>query len=234
MTVGVKVCSRCCCSKRASEFYKSRAAKDGLCSICKACEKKRDRRQTRPTPDRKVCSACSVEKSSAAFNKNSRASDGLQSACRMCNIEYEESRVRKQRVPSPEHKMCSMCNLVKVKSEFSKMSASRDGLQYRCKACSAEIEANRSMASRRSRNHNRRVRLANTESFTVLRKEIRRLYRNKCFNCGSAENQSIDHVVPLARGGRHSIGNLITLCTNCNSSKGSKTLSEWKVFLSAS
>lgn len=37
-----------------------------------------------------------------------------------------------------------------------------------------------------------------------------------------------DHVVPLSRGGTHSIGNLIAACRNCNLSKGRSTVMEWK------
>ena len=38
---------------------------------------------------------------------------------------------------------------------------------------------------------------------------------------------SIDHVVPLSRGGKHEIENLLPACRSCNSSKGAKLLEEW-------
>jgi len=38
----------------------------------------------------------------------------------------------------------------------------------------------------------------------------------------------MDHVVPLIRGGRHSVGNIIPACRSCNSSKGGKFIIEWK------
>lgn len=38
---------------------------------------------------------------------------------------------------------------------------------------------------------------------------------------------TIDHVIPLAKGGRHCRDNLVAACHTCNSSKGQKTLSEW-------
>lgn len=38
---------------------------------------------------------------------------------------------------------------------------------------------------------------------------------------------TIDHVVPLTRGGKHIPGNLTACCGSCNSSKGDKLLSEW-------
>lgn len=55
---------------------------------------------------------------------------------------------------------------------------------------------------------------------------ILRRDRYKCAYCGidgkDAELQ-IDHIVPVAKGGSHHIGNLITSCRSCNQSKGIKT-----------
>jgi len=41
-----------------------------------------------------------------------------------------------------------------------------------------------------------------------------------CLKCGSEEGLTIDHVVPLARGGNNDVENLQTLCYRCNSAKG--------------
>lgn len=37
-----------------------------------------------------------------------------------------------------------------------------------------------------------------------------------------------DHVVPIARGGKHVRENLVVACVSCNLSKGPKLLTEWK------
>lgn len=37
----------------------------------------------------------------------------------------------------------------------------------------------------------------------------------------------IDHILPLSRGGKHSINNLCASCQTCNASKGNRTLAEW-------
>lgn len=53
----------------------------------------------------------------------------------------------------------------------------------------------------------------------------RDLYR--CINCGTHKDLSVDHIVPVSKGGGNEIKNLQTLCLPCNSSKGAKSMSEW-------
>jgi len=58
-----------------------------------------------------------------------------------------------------------------------------------------------------------------------------RIYRrdkHTCVYCGSRKKLTIDHVVPVSKGGRHIDSNLVTCCNSCNLSKGDKTLDEWK------
>ena len=46
-------------------------------------------------------------------------------------------------------------------------------------------------------------------------------------------NRSIDHIIPLARGGAHIPDNLAAACRTCNSSKNDKFLHEWEWELAA-
>jgi len=39
---------------------------------------------------------------------------------------------------------------------------------------------------------------------------------------------TVDHVVPLVRGGTNYEGNLVPACKSCNSSKGGRTVMEWR------
>ena len=44
----------------------------------------------------------------------------------------------------------------------------------------------------------------------------------RCQSCGKSSTQtelSIDHIIPLARGGSNDISNLQTLCQKCNKKK---------------
>lgn len=62
------------------------------------------------------------------------------------------------------------------------------------------------------------------------RRKLLRLWvsrRRQCAYC-SALATTIDHVVPLVRGGTNHEGNLVPCCKWCNSSKGGLTLVEWR------
>ena len=49
-----------------------------------------------------------------------------------------------------------------------------------------------------------------------------------CVHCGSAERPTVDHIVPVARGGTDALVNLQVLCSLCNSSKANFDWDEWR------
>ena len=58
-------------------------------------------------------------------------------------------------------------------------------------------------------------------------KEMKSKKVGSCSYCGvvmETINLTIDHVIPLSRGGKHSPDNLAFACRSCNSSKGAKML----------
>jgi 5-methylcytosine-specific restriction endonuclease McrA len=67
--------------------------------------------------------------------------------------------------------------------------------------------------------------------FTILSREMNAIYNSNCAFCKSRQNITIDHIIPLSRGGNHSIGNLQPLCKSCNSSKKARFISEYKYYL---
>lgn len=46
----------------------------------------------------------------------------------------------------------------------------------------------------------------------------------KCLVCGTRDDLTVDHVVPLSRGGSNGVSNLQPLCGPCNSRKGRRII----------
>lgn len=65
-----------------------------------------------------------------------------------------------------------------------------------------------------------RLTIASTERIwkvpPVNRREVLRRDRHSCQYCGSNNRNSLDHVIPLSKGGQHRWDNVVTACEQCN------------------
>ena len=100
----------------------------------------------------------------------------------------------------------------------------------------AAARANRKgwrLAHRRSQRAERQAWIDRTSDNTLTEKVLRDL-RTRATHCAYCDrplrgyHATIDHVVPLSRGGRHSIRNVLVVCVYCNSSKHNRKLTEWR------
>jgi 5-methylcytosine-specific restriction endonuclease McrA len=61
-----------------------------------------------------------------------------------------------------------------------------------------------------------------------------RLARGKCHYCGGTfppDELTMDHLVPVARGGKSTPGNVVPACRDCNSRKKYLLPIEWEEYL---
>ena len=64
----------------------------------------------------------------------------------------------------------------------------------------------------------------------------RRLAKGVCYYCGSRippKELTMDHIVPISRGGRSTKGNLVPCCKDCNNKKKHLLPMEWDDFINA-
>jgi 5-methylcytosine-specific restriction endonuclease McrA len=62
----------------------------------------------------------------------------------------------------------------------------------------------------------------------------RRLSEGKCYYCGkefSPKELSMDHRVPMIRGGKSTKGNVVPACKECNNRKKHMLTIEWEEYL---
>nr|WP_320049043.1 HNH endonuclease [uncultured Desulfuromonas sp.] len=61
-----------------------------------------------------------------------------------------------------------------------------------------------------------------------------RIAEGRCYYCGEPfdpKELTLDHVVPLVRGGKSTKGNCVAACKECNSKKKDLLPSEWEEYL---
>lgn len=129
-------------------------------------------------------------------------------------------------------KTCFSCDLRLPFDEFSNGGNGRDKKRAYCKCCEA------ARAKVYSDKPERIERIRETDDGTAAVKVLSEMLRKTehCNHCGvrmtqgypvTPSNKTIDHDVPLSRGGKHILSNITIMCLSCNSSKQARTLEEF-------
>lgn len=77
-----------------------------------------------------------------------------------------------------------------------------------------------------NKNALRRAATSEKVSFEELSQKISNLNK-KCVYCQEGSYEELDHIIPIVKGGKHTIENIVPSCFSCNRSKGAKILGEW-------
>jgi 5-methylcytosine-specific restriction endonuclease McrA len=203
-----KACSKCKQVKLLSDFDKSRAAKSGHKPACKDCK----------SQSNKVYRAENKELIRAihkAWYKNNPE-----------KIKQYQLTAKQNSQSNPEYR--------KAYYAKNKEKLTARHRQWRAKnhEKARQIEKNYRLNNPemgRLQNHRRRALKLKNGIYLITTQDSIRLMKNTCFYCGH-DSQHLDHVIPLSRGGRHSLGNLVASCAKCNISKNNKTIMEWRVW----
>lgn len=180
---------------------------------------------------RQVCKACGVAKESAAFHKDGGSPSGYRSQCKQCRasqmaiyLESNKDRIhayqRSRRIEQPE--VVRALDLARYERDKDKRIAlASDNVRLR------------------------RARIAGILSdpnLTTIR--LREIHGDLCCYCdiemdfirgkrgeGIAPNRAtLEHVLPVSRGGTHTFDNAALACHRCNVSKNSKTVEEFEAW----
>lgn len=106
----------------------------------------------------------------------------------------------------------------------------REANQERLRLYAREYQANLSDRAERNR---KAMKFNNPDSVGVSERDwikLCRRYRDCCAYCDRKPDRSLemDHVIPLTKGGRHAIGNILPACHDCNLSKNAALHIVWK------
>lgn len=178
--------------------------------------------------DSKRCTKCLQTKNADQFHKQSRRPDGLQELCKICRKELDAARYALNK------SAFRATNAKWQKENRAKCAEKARDYYWRNVESSRKRSADYQKThpeQMRKNYHSRRALMAGNESFAISQKEMKKLRLGPCFYCGKNVICQIDHIIPLVKGGRHSIGNLVSACKFCNNSKHSKFLTEWKLIM---
>lgn len=208
---------------------------------------------------RKRCNICRELKPLGEFHRCATAPDGRQYRCKFCNTELQRDRARALGIREKHRrdpallsrglKLCLLCDEAKKLVHFSPTLRGWGGVAAYCKPCMSRYQSSRPQHRRdvyvwRSKNrarwlsqhaaHQQRRRACVADG-TVTPGAVAKLYRRqRCFYCGkrvARKRRTVDHKVPLVRGGSHSISNLVMACGPCNFRKSARTAEEFMSLL---
>ncbi len=203
-----KRCSTCGEGKLLTEFHRDKSGKCGLTGSCKACACRRAREWARANPERKRAS------SRARYYADLEGSRAEGRARAQANPGKARARAREWRQANREkHRAYSR--------GWARANRARSHAQVReWRAANPEAYRLQGML--------RRARERANGIFKVTAKEVRRMLAKPCYLCGVAPSADLEHIVPVSRGGQHSIGNLLGACKPCNNRKHDKLLVEYR------
>lgn len=205
----MRVCRVCNKNLPRSSFYE----KDALCKPCRSSTNKQDRRAKGI-----LSRICRIEGQCFDFLPCSRCKNVKP------KLEFGLYELR-------YHSLCKTCDREKMKEVYEQRPEKHIGSVRRWKQKNPEKcreyarrWSRENLEKRRVSNQNRRARkVLNGGSFTAKEWEnLCKAHRNECAHCGTGDKLTIDHIIPISKGGTGRISNIQPLCKSCNSRKGAR------------
>jgi 5-methylcytosine-specific restriction endonuclease McrA len=179
----------------------------------------------------KFCRGCQTEFPFASFAKCSESPDGLDARCKDCNNRYmrelyasdleswrEKSREKSRKIRRSEARL-------EYERKWRAENADRLREGYRTRMAANPIKEREKWLLRRARVTGARVGGVDLDLLWVRHCGICALCEHpidRSVAWPNPESKSVDHVIPLARGGAHEQGNLTWTHLFCNLSKGAR------------
>jgi len=188
----------------------------------------RKARKIEARPMHKPCTQCGVDKELGEFREKERGLYGRSSWCRECERQYTLEWTDANRDAHNERRRESWANT--ERSEEEKATAAERSREWYAENKERHhqsyyrwVRENRE-ASIAIQQKRRSVKTGVTATLTPQEwVEILETYDRSCAYCDtSSETMTMDHVVPLSKGGAHAKENVVPACRSCNSRKGAR------------
>lgn len=146
--------------------------------------------------------------------------------------QYPKKYVKRQDI----ERICEICGKKKPIQEFAKWRLGKySGYRPVCKKCQnfkfspkTKEKIERKRASCLAYYHRNRINDERLVTILSVDDILNIRGRKECIYCGTKEGVfHIDHIIPLANGGKTELSNLILACARCNTSKNDRNWGEW-------
>lgn len=187
----------------------------------------------------KKCSNCKEIKKVQFFSKNSIRKDGYENWCKDCNkkrsIIYYQKNKSKWKKSSPEsikessrkYYLKNRERIIENQKRYYENNKEKV-IEYRKKYQRSEI----GLLKMKVKLQRRRLQARMTNDKTINDSSIQELFEKQDKKCALCKKEltllskltHLDHIIPLVKGGVHSIKNIQITCSRCNLSKGDKII----------
>lgn len=183
-----------------------------MLKVCKVCGKESEHKSWKSTTCNdclakgiKWCSKCKESKPLSDFHKNGNT---VRSFCKECEIE----RSMQSKASTSYYARPAVKAKRREDSRLCKRTKYLYDEDYRLK------ELNRC--------HDRRSHTVS--DYTVEQwHDACSAFSMQCAYCGATHSLTMDHVIPVSKGGMTVVSNIIPACQSCNSSKQNKDMIQW-------
>ncbi len=178
----------------------------------------------------RTCSECEQRLPITEFHKDKSATDGYRSKCKTCRLgkvkEWYLKDVDKRRI------------VAKNRRKRNPEKARKDDLER------YERDREKRIGLATEHSHRRKARkLKTVVEKGISKKALKKKFGTKCYYCqkemdfsvgkGRKFNRNmatIEHLIPLSRGGQHTWENIVLACRHCNISKNAKSIQEFEEY----
>lgn len=179
----------------------------------------------------RICKVCGDAKPPSEYHKDTGGTDGLRAQCKPCRNGYMESYYHENR----DQRLAYERDRRRTQADHLR---AWDRKRYR-----RDREKRIALASENTRLRRARLVGVLTEPGVTVA-NLRKIHGDNCCYCsvkmdfqrgvrgdGIAPNRAtLEHVVPITRGGSHTFINTALACHSCNVSKNDKTVEEWEAW----
>ncbi len=194
----MRICNKCKKEKPLSEYYKDRSNASGREYMCKECKKE----YSKTLPD-------DYRREYYKKNKERLLEEGRE--WRERNPDYMKEWYRR----NPDY----------VTQRFRENK--EELVAYNRKWYHDNLERARELV--RNSSSRRRAREAKVINDLTMEEwiEVSNRFNNQCAYCENNTDITLDHVIPIFKGGGHTKSNVVPACKSCNSSKQARDVEEW-------